>query len=116
MKTMTIINACLHLVVLAALLVMYYRLFTNQHAGMNKKTIASWWMLKALFIYVIGMHIWYALGVIGAQKLPPAWMNLVSWTGTIVALAWAQIVHKWNNLKELSKEIKHLIGKKTFHT
>jgi cation transport ATPase len=115
MKTMTIINACIHLLVLIALVVMYYRLFNTQTPGKSKKMQASWWLLKALLIFTIGMHFWYALGAIGSAKTPPNWMNVVAYIGTIAALFWAQKAHKWNNMKELSKELKHLTKRKTLH-
>jgi succinate dehydrogenase hydrophobic anchor subunit len=104
MKTMTVINTILHLAVFVALLVMYYRMYTqHQPEGFLKKM--SWYILKVAMVIMIAMHGWTGAAAISEKVEIPFWVNAVNWPGSILCLVWAEVVHRWNNVAELKKEI-----------
>ena len=111
---MTVINTILHFAVFVALLVMYFRMYTqHQPEGTAKKV--SWYLLKISLVVMIAMHVWAGLAVISAKVDVPTWVNAVNWPGTIACLAWAEIVHRWNNIAEFRKEVSKVSKLKTAH-
>lgn len=104
----TIINTVLHTAVFLLLLLMYFRMYTSDVQPQNKWVLISWYILKIVFVALVGSHAWLFMATVSDKVEVPGALRFASWAGLIVSLCWTGVLHGWNHLRELKKEIKHI--------